>query len=349
MRIATSRNLARVGDVDRDGADDFVFTVFTSGRVGTVLLISGRSGSILRQVFGTASDWGHALAPCGDMDLDGVPDFLVGSDAGPGYVAAISGRTGNALHGWVEPNVGSFFGYTIASDGIDLDRDGVPDVLVGAPNESNAGAGDGALYAFSGRTGAQLLHMKTDTRYKSGLGEWITPLRPETFGGFPAFLANQGTYEFLPNQNPPVRGRVSLWRLPPPDVAIHGPGCRGTLAEAPLTGFANRGAAGFDLLLSRAQPSPTAVLLLGVSGTSWNNIPLPIDVSLFGLPGCSLHVSVDWTLPFAVPPSGHLSLRVPTPLAGGGPGGLRLFAQWLALDPGQPLGALADAIRWQYR
>jgi hypothetical protein len=91
--------------------------------------------------------FGFVAETIGDLDGDHAPDFVVGapfntaggSFAGRAYV--YSGRTGHLLH-VVTGSPGDLLGYSVGSPG-DLDRDGVPDYLVG-------GSG-GRVVALSGR------------------------------------------------------------------------------------------------------------------------------------------------------------------------------------------------------
>jgi hypothetical protein len=83
---------------------------------------------------------GTALCRVGDVDQDGCQDFAVGipnGHSGDGEVLVFSGRTGSEIarrHG----RAGSLFGAAV-DGGIDVDKDGFPDVLIGAPyDDTNA-------------------------------------------------------------------------------------------------------------------------------------------------------------------------------------------------------------------
>ncbi len=96
-----------------------------------------------------------------DLDGDGVPDIVYGTGIDrvkpqpdstwaftkepeiPGYVTAVSGATNEIL--WRVPHTGEVFTTPRFAD---LDRDGVPDVLIGGR--------EAAMAAFSGRDGAVL-------------------------------------------------------------------------------------------------------------------------------------------------------------------------------------------------
>lgn len=115
---------------------------------------------------------GYSVARAGDIDLDGYQDVLVASPRAvtsngttDGIVTVESGRflaTGLGparLHTWEgNPNLTlgfTRFGFALAGDE-DVDLDGVPDVVVGAPNDDQLGPDGGSVSVFSGATGALL-------------------------------------------------------------------------------------------------------------------------------------------------------------------------------------------------
>lgn len=116
--------------------------------------------------------FGRSVISIGDLDLDGVPDLVVGTrsdddggvDAGAVYVlfmnrdltvksaSKISATTGGLGAGVLD--AGDFFGYSLAAPG-DLNNDGVQDLTVGAPNDDDGNTNSGAIYhLFLDRTGA---------------------------------------------------------------------------------------------------------------------------------------------------------------------------------------------------
>jgi hypothetical protein len=126
------------------------------------------SPSILRVITGSTymDCFGEAVAPVGDLDGDGRGDFIVGAPKacavgaaqGPGaYADVYSGRTGARLYRLISPAGGAdAFGAAVAG-GRDLDGDGVPDIVVGAPSASRDGQPlCGSIYVFSGATAQEL-------------------------------------------------------------------------------------------------------------------------------------------------------------------------------------------------
>jgi hypothetical protein len=100
--------------------------------------------------------WG--VAPLADIDRDGVDEVLAGEPGAmpsndPGWVWVQSGRTGRVIHRF-EGRTGDQNGFSITDAG-DADRDGVHDILSGAPRQT--GDTEGHAYLYSGRSG-KLLH-----------------------------------------------------------------------------------------------------------------------------------------------------------------------------------------------
>jgi hypothetical protein len=146
-----------VGDVDDDGRDDFLVGAPGAGEqeAGSVLLFSGATGELLRIESGArpGAAFGTSVAFAGDLDEDGFGDWMAGAPGvGSGTVSVYSGRTGSLIHHLVGPSLGSRFGEGLSAAG-DLDRDGVHDIVVGAPRDPLGGVDAGSVTAYSGRDG----------------------------------------------------------------------------------------------------------------------------------------------------------------------------------------------------
>ena len=156
------------GDVDGDGVADVVVGAPQGGMQGAgfgsgfARIYSGRTGAHVRTLQGAALNdaFGFVVSGVGDLDHDGHADLVVGApfaDANgvnSGRVVVVSGLTGAILLAFDGEEAGDMLG-TAASGIGDVDRDGVPDLVMAA---RNGGAGDrGRVYVRSGRSGA-LLH-----------------------------------------------------------------------------------------------------------------------------------------------------------------------------------------------
>jgi len=88
---------ARIGDVDGDGVADIAASERWVARdPGSVALLSGRDGSLLRRIAPDEEDFefGAALAPLPDFDGDGVLDLAIGATQ---RIEVRSGRDGSLL------------------------------------------------------------------------------------------------------------------------------------------------------------------------------------------------------------------------------------------------------------
>jgi len=167
-------SVAGVGDTDGDGLDDFVISSrwedsggSSSGAV--YLVLGGSTGTIGlssadAKFLGAAVNElaGGAVAGIGDFDGDNLGDMLIGAEGGAtggsasGTVYMLQGPLTGTIDMDVSAdlivygaNVGDKLGLAVGGNG-DVDGDGNPDIIMGAPYEDSAGSSSGAAYLFFG-------------------------------------------------------------------------------------------------------------------------------------------------------------------------------------------------------
>ena len=117
----------------------------------------------LRRTYGTQSNqWsGYSVAGVGDINGDGKSDYIVGKpneDVGGrincGSAVVYSGADGSVIYSYDGSVAGMRFGFSVAGGG-DVDGDGTPDFVIGAPYSSQCGYSEcGEANVYSGMTGA---------------------------------------------------------------------------------------------------------------------------------------------------------------------------------------------------
>ena len=146
---------SRYGDFNVDGIDDFLLGLQgdAQGR-GIVAICSGLDGSYLRESLGVqpTNYLCDHVRNVGDIDGDGVHDYA-GFPAWftfTGDCAIFSGADGSVLRTWID-----YAESVVGGPDFDLDRDGVPDLLI--CNEQYIGPSTyGRARAISGHDGAEL-------------------------------------------------------------------------------------------------------------------------------------------------------------------------------------------------
>lgn len=144
-----------LGDINGDGASDFIvsapFFVLDGQVVGRVYVYSGADGALLavHTGQGPSERLGFGASLAGDLDGDGVNDYIAGSLL---RVVAWSGADHSVL--WQREGNIVGYGWDVDTAG-DLDGDGHDDVLVGE-NYAFDETHTGTVYALSGVNGSVL-------------------------------------------------------------------------------------------------------------------------------------------------------------------------------------------------
>ncbi|MHC5073153.1 MAG: hypothetical protein ACYTGO_21970, partial [Planctomycetota bacterium] len=153
-------SVSGAGDLDKDGVADFIVGAYfddnKGNQSGSVRAFSGRTGKILYTRDGDAAgDYlGQSVSGIGDVDRDGHDDFVAGASINingsqRGYARVYSGKTGGTLHTFLGDSAGDRFGISVSGAG-DVNKDGYPDVIVGASFDDNNGFDSGSARVLSG-------------------------------------------------------------------------------------------------------------------------------------------------------------------------------------------------------
>jgi hypothetical protein len=233
LRTLTAPTPESLGDFGRSiaatrlGGTPYVAVGSTGPFLGDherVYLFDLSDGSDVQTLKPTSS---AVIAMAGDLNDDGTPEVLVGRPdetvdgmdaAGRTYV--YSGADGDTLRALSSPNAQTDgeFGASVASE-TDINGDGVPDLIVGAPEEDrdeDGTDGDGRAYLFDGASGdvLQTLNSQYDGDFGVGnFGAAVAPLADINADGTPDLIVGASTEDVI--QEDPVHifgaaGRVHL-------------------------------------------------------------------------------------------------------------------------------------------
>lgn len=317
------RSLAKYGDFDGDGCDDFLVGAIQPmpSTTGAVALVSGRTGAILRITRGLPGEGlGENVAMIGDLDGDGIPDYAV-ADQGL-HVRFYSGATGGEMArypGFAGALAGNFDG----------DLDGVPDVFFGSDDLLNPTT-FGRTRLVSGRDFSVLWTVQNTYGH---IGWAVKGVAIGPVPGSPYPLIAWWDRNFL---HSPGFGRIRAFRCNPLGVGpVLGTECS-SLAVDPQIAIRPI-ATGCRATLSGAPPGALASLVVALrSQTSSGGLSVPFALSPLGFPGCTVYVPpVTSTLRFVGTVGqdrGYTSVDMPFSISPSTTGTL-LAAQWLVLDP----------------
>jgi hypothetical protein len=173
-------SLSALGDVNGDGFDDVLIgaremnNLPVEPAVGAAFVFSGANGSMIFEWKGQRiyDDFGCSVAGAGDVNLDGIPDILVGAQEmgpfSPGMVFLYSGADGSEIRNWSGNSASEHFGAQVANAG-DVNADGIPDHIIGSPRSN----GYGRVIVISGESG-QLLFEWTGAAWEDEFGSSVS-------------------------------------------------------------------------------------------------------------------------------------------------------------------------------
>ncbi len=160
---------ADLGDITGDGIHDvlipapFFLDDTGSNFLGKFYVYSGADGALLYSEAGVGFDvFGYSAATAGDVNADGVPDYVVGALTG-NYAKVYSGADHSVLLS-LTGSAGEFYGGAVTGAG-DVNGDGRDDILVGARNASESFTLAGKIYLFSGADGSLLWSVNGQTEF----------------------------------------------------------------------------------------------------------------------------------------------------------------------------------------
>jgi hypothetical protein len=147
-------SVAGVGDVNGDGYPDVA-----AGEPGhrTVVFLDARSQHVI-DTLSTPSEaqenFGFAIAAIEDVSGDDAREILVGAPGNPGQVFLFDGSTRALMRTFQAGIAGDNVGFSVAGAG-DVNGDGLPDVIAGAPHFGNCDVGRVVAHSFAdgGRLG----------------------------------------------------------------------------------------------------------------------------------------------------------------------------------------------------
>ncbi len=220
------RSVANLGDVNGDGISDLaigaqgdddgpggldrgaVYILFmqANGVVASHMKIAEGSGGILG-LLDPGDQFGRAIGSIGDLDDDGVPDLVVGTNfdddggtnRGAVYVLFLQSDGSVRSHQKISEHFGNgvilglsnFDEFGRAIDGLgDIDGDGVEDMVVGSSYDDDGGVNNGAVYIMFLNTDGTL---KAHQKISQSQGNLDVILRGGNFFGHS--VANMGDFD----------------------------------------------------------------------------------------------------------------------------------------------------------
>ncbi|MEZ5987993.1 MAG: integrin alpha [Planctomycetota bacterium] len=200
-----------IADLDHDNIPDVIISSSEYSNSDRVVIVSGKSGKIILDLKPGGLNYtyfGHSVSRAGDVNGDGIEDFLVGDPLfgsnptynfyGPGRAWLFSGANGGVIYTFWDttyklPSPSPGFGSSVCGCG-DLDGDKVPDLAIGCPGFDGNGTDAGAVFIYSGKTGNlyRTLHGPVAGSYLgwsgANVGDWNRDGYPDLACGGQTFL-----------------------------------------------------------------------------------------------------------------------------------------------------------------
>jgi len=189
------------------------------GVVAALGQVSARGQELIWKSFGTNGNeqLGSALDVLGDVTGDGVPEVIASGSTDDtngqyaGKVTVLSGADGSTVFSLFGTNADDMFGFSLAGIG-DIDGDGSPDFVVGAPFVTNNLMSQGVVTAHSGKTGS-VIYWVFGAKAFDCLGMALTSIGDVDGDGFTDFAV--GTFATLAYVLSGKDG-ATLWTLSAP-------------------------------------------------------------------------------------------------------------------------------------
>ena len=238
-----------------------------------------------------------------DLDFDGVPEIVAAvSSSGIQVFKHATGSNWALLPINGLPSIGNYSAIAM----FDFDRDGRID-LVGC---SADGGGSVTVWrnTASGFVNDDLAGLPSTL-----LGR-VEDLAVGDLDGntFPDLaIATSAVSSYLGSTN-----NLRAWQDHCAGVAPFGTGCSGTSTAAPQLvafGLPLLGNAAFTMQVQEPMPGAIALFWFGGSRTFAAPFALPLDITPFGAPGCTLYASLDYTFFGTVDAGGNYTVALPVP------------------------------------
>lgn len=267
-----------VGDVNNDGTSDFIVGSFKSSKSSKVKVFSGADGQLLYTLSGNVGGnpndgFGASCSAAGDVDRDGVPDFMAtsipqsGIYNNSGFAKIFSGASGNLLYTELADAANDGFGASCCSAG-DFNNDGFGDFAVGSSKEY--------LRVYSGKDGVSSYRLSSAPT--SAFGISLINIGDTNGDGYIEIVVGEPGDDTI-GQN---SGAARVFSLVPKGVSFFGTGTAG--CDGPQRMGANSvpniGNINFKLTTNRAPQNSLGLVVAGNAADVAGSDPFWIFVKL---------------------------------------------------------------------